>query len=103
MDIGANRNCFPRPQDQFSEDVAVIHHIEERKTGIDPRCGQDLKESTVDFVVRVAITGPVIVTSAQPRPYRPYNRRLPTSLDRDGAGALRESAPGAGLHCAPGE
>jgi hypothetical protein len=43
------------------------------------------------------------ITSAEPRPHHPQNRRLPPGLGRESAGALREFAPGARLHRAPSE
>src|SRR5215469_6146845 len=101
MDVAADGERLARPQDYFPEHVAEIHHIEERKTSVDPRCGQNLKESTVFVVVRVAIAGPIITTSAEPGTEPGQHRRLPPHLGREGARALCELTPGTGLQGTP--
>ena len=67
MDVGPDGHRFARTKDQFAEDIAVVHHIEERHARIDAGRREDLEERAVSGVVRIFVAGAVVVAAAEPR------------------------------------
>src|SRR5438477_12402340 len=101
MKLAGYRYLRMRPQDQDAEGVAIVHHVEERKTREGPRRGQHLEESLVLIVVGIAIARAGIETGAQPGFEFRQHFGLDARFEVNGMRALLLHAPAPGLYGAP--
>ena len=63
VNVRADGESEKRPQEQFSENILIVHEIEEGSARIDARRGKNLEEGGVRVVIGITITGAAEVTS----------------------------------------
>src|SRR5271163_430272 len=103
VDVAPDCKFLGGPQYHFGKEVRIVHGVEERKAGIDPRSGKNGKEGAMGVVRGISITAGVVVAAAKPGMNAIPKCRLPASFDCARARTLSQFTPTAVLKSTPAE
>src|SRR5688572_7465524 len=101
MHFGTERELLMRLKHELSENVVIVHQVEERKTSVPAWRRENFKECIVFIIRRIVVTAAVEVAATNPRLELTQDRRLIARFCRQCAGLMVLGTPRSELANSP--